>query len=54
MVCVVSSLPDPNKHSPNLDMVESYVYLDKQTSSQTVTSTLFANSDTLSPCSPTQ
>lgn len=49
MVCVVASLPDPNKHSPNLDVVESYAYLQKQTSSQTVTLTLFANSDTLSP-----
>lgn len=54
MVCVVASLPDPNEHSPNLDVAESYAYLQKQTSSQTVTPTLFANSATLSPRSPTQ
>lgn len=29
MVCVVASLPDPNKHCPNLDVVESYAYLQK-------------------------
>lgn len=31
MVCVVASLPDPNEHSPNLDVVESYAYLQKKT-----------------------